>query len=119
MSDEIVVIDRRTFKLMKYVYRHDHVSLSVLDKRFGKKIDSVSAIISYLCHSHYGAYRSPGKSWTFDTSYMEDRGYFGLTIEGNKYVEDRIFSFLNWYLSTVISILAVLISFIALIMSAS
>ena len=84
MSDEIVVIDRRTFKLMKCVYRHDHVSLSVLDKRFGKKIDSVSAIISYLCHSHYGAYRSPGKSW-----------------------------------STVISILAVLILFIALIISAS
>lgn len=113
MSD-LIIIDKNTYKLMKYVYRHQEVSLASLERKFG---DDSSVAVCYLCSMEYGAYRRPDKTLTYDTSVLDSRGFFGLTIPGNQYVESRSLSFTKWIVPTIISVLALIASVAALIAS--
>lgn len=105
------IIDKNTFKVMKYIYRKQEVKLSCISKKFGE--DAIIFAL-YLCPSQYAAYRNEDKTLTFDISHTSSEGSIGLTPLGNKYVEDRCESFVKWLLPLIISSISVAISLMAL-----
>ena len=116
-----IVIDRSTYKFMRYVYFHSEVRLCKLYKKFdhNDSRDVVVPSIMALCGAKFGAYRRPDGSLTFDYSNISFDGSFGLTPEGNKYVEDHMTSSFQWMSTTLISFSARILSLISLIASFS
>lgn len=105
------IIDQRTFKIMKFIYRKHEVKLGCIEKKFGDEaVDSAL----YLCPSQYAAYRDEEKRLTFDISHTSHNGSIGLTPLGNKYVEDRREAFVKWFVPLVTSSISVAISMMAL-----
>ncbi len=102
---------KKTYRIMKYIYRKHEVKLKRIVKKFGEDAD-VSAL--YLCPRYYAAYRDPTGRVTFDISYAHCDGYIGLTPLGNKYVEDRREAFVKWFVPLVTSSISVAISLMAL-----
>ena len=105
------VIDKKTFKVMKYIYHKHEVSLGKIAKHLGN--DAVSSA-TYLCPQHYAAYRDENKQLTFDITHTSYKGSIGLTPLGNKYVEDRRESFVKWFVPLITSSISVAISMMAL-----
>ena len=116
MEDKPVFIDSETYKVMKFVYRHNEVKLSVIYDKFGR---NGITDMCYLCDIHYSLYRNPKGELTYDTSHLDNNGSFGLVYPGNSYVENRKLSFTKWVVPTLISVLALITSVAALIASLS
>ena len=115
-----VVIDRSTYKFMRYVYFRSDVSIDKLYNKFDRRRkprDIVLPCIITLCSSQFGAYRRPDHSITFDFSFIEPSGRFGLTPLGNQYVENRMSSSFKWVMTTFISLFAIFISLLSLVAS--
>lgn len=111
-----VVIDKKTYKVMRYIYRHHEISLNKIGEKFGE--DGIASAL-YLCPKHLAAYRDNAGILTFDITHTSSDGLIGLTVPGNKYIEDRSSSFIKWCIPTLISILALITSVAALIASMS
>ncbi len=105
------IIDKDTYKVMKYLYRHKEIKLYKIEKRFNSEM-LCSAL--YLCPQQYAAYRDESGHLTFDITNTSTNGSIGLTPLGNKYVEDRNESFIKWFVPLVTSSISVAISMIAL-----
>jgi len=106
-----IVIDRKTYKIMRYIYLHNGASLAKIGKKFKK--DGVTTA-TYLCPAQYAMYSEQEGKYTFDISSTSYDGMVYLTAKGNQYVENRISCFAQWIVSTLISFIALIISFIAL-----
>lgn len=104
------VIDRKTFRVMKYLHRKYEIKLEHIEKKFDED-GRIAAL--YLCPQHYAAYRDEN-GITFDISSTSSEGYIGLTPLGNKYVEDRSESFVKWFVPLITSSISVAISMLAL-----
>ncbi|MDO5344414.1 MAG: hypothetical protein Q4E91_01565 [Lachnospiraceae bacterium] len=105
------IIDKETYTIMKYIYRHKEVKLCKISNKFGE--DAMIAAL-YLCPQQYAAYRDESKHITFDITHTSANGSIGLTPLGNKYVEDRREAFIKWYVPLVTSSISVAISMMAL-----
>ena len=116
MDKTLFIIDRETYKIMKYIYRHKEVTISKLMRKF-KNFDDVDAIAIALCKSKYAAYRDTDNSLHFDVFSYSDRGSVGLTPLGNKYIQDKRLSFIQWFVPVMCSIISVFVSILALIIS--
>lgn len=116
MTENLFVIDKDTYKIMKYIYRHKETTISRLTRKF-KNIDDVDAIAIGLCQSKYAAYRDLDNSLHFEVFSYSDRGSVVLTPLGNKYIQDRRLSFMQWFVPVMCSIISVFVSIIALIIS--
>lgn len=108
------VIDKATYKIMKYIYRHHEVTLGKIREKFG---DEGLAIATYLCPEKFAVYRTENKQFTYDITHTSADGTILLTIAGNKYVEDRMSSFTQWMIPIAISLFALAISAISLVLS--
>ena len=108
------VIDNKTYKMMKYLYRKNEVKISVLEKKFGN--DDVTMLF-YLCNNEYAIYRKPDKTLTYETKEIHYNGSIGLTPLGNKYVERKRETFLQWFVPILISCLSAVISLLAIAIS--
>lgn len=105
------IIDKNTYKVMKYIYHKHEVKLFKITEKFG---DDVTAASLYLCTHQYAAYRDEAKMLTYDISHTSSEGSIGLTPLGNKYVEDRQEAFIKWFVPLVTSSISVAISLMAL-----
>lgn len=105
------IIDKQTFKIMKFIYHKHEVKLSLIAKKFG---DGAVPISLSLCIPQYAAYCGKDKLWTYDTVHTSFDGSIGLTPLGNKYVEDRLEAFVKWFVPLVTSSISVAISMMAL-----
>ena len=113
MTPEIVVT-KQLHKILRYIYRRKEVSLGTLQKKFKKC--AVSDFL-YLIDCHYAAYKGENKLWTYDTTHTSHTGIIGLTLPGEKYVEDKRSQTLQWVFTTLIAFISMLISFFALLFS--
>ena len=107
-------ITREQFRLLKYLYRSRNRSamLSDIERKFGH--DALSHFISF-CSCHLCAYIPPNSpKYTFEITNTAYNGRYTLTIEGEKYVEDRIFAFRAWLLPVLLSSISLLFSFFSL-----
>ena len=109
--DSPIIITNKIYKVMKYLYRHKEVSLQQLEDIFG---ENVYDQIHYLCRHRYAVYKGMDSQYTYDTSTMSFDGVAALAMEGEKYVEEKRSSFLRWLIPTTISIVALIVSFLAL-----
>lgn len=112
--DKPFIIDKKTYSVMKYIYRHHEVHLYKIRKKFGD--DGLTSAI-YLCPAFYAAYRDEKGHLTFDISSTSDMGKIGLTPPGNKYVEDRREAFIKWFVPLIVSSVSVAISLMSLAVS--
>lgn len=112
---EDIVIDKKMFKVMKYIYRRNEVSISKLKNHFpAKGNDNVVPLILVMCSKNLAMLRMSNRVLTYDVHYLDQATSVGLTPEGNKYVEDRRESLLKWVIPIVISVLSLTLSFISL-----
>ena len=114
MMEEKIVIDKTTYKIMKYLYKHGETLYSTISKKFGE--DNATAINS-LCQFQYAAHRKEDKSLSYDTSTIYEKSRFGLTPKGNKFVEDRQESKVVTFTPIFLSIVSICVSIISLIIS--
>lgn len=105
--DTPIIIDKQTYKIMRYVYHHHEVKLHKIHKKFGRE---GIACLSMLVSAKYALCKTPNGSYTFDVSSIDSNGSFGLVSPGNEYVENRRRSFMQWFVPTFISLLALMIS---------
>lgn len=109
------VIDKETYKIMRYLYRKKLVSSKKLIKKFG--FNGYTAV-SWLCAQYYAAFREENQTITFSPPGPSGHnGYFGLTPRGKKYIEDSVESQMKWIIPTMISILSLAISFSTLLLT--
>jgi len=111
--DNDIVIDNKTYKMMKYLYRKNEAKISTLQKKF--KDDARS--LPYLCDYKYALYRKPDGTLTFESSSIHHDGTLGLTPLGNKYVENKRETFIQWFVPILISCLSAVISLMAIAIS--
>lgn len=114
MMEEKIVIDKTTYKIMKYLYKHGETLYSTISKKFGE--DNATAINS-LCQFHYTAHRKEDKTLSYDTSIIYEKSRFGLTPKGNKFVEDRRETKVITFTPIFVSIVSICVSIISLIIS--
>lgn len=113
-SQSPCVITKKTYEIMKYIYRHKEVTIQTIDDRFG---EDAFLHAFYLCKNKYAAYRDDQTDFTYNATSLLSDGTIALTLDGEKYVEDKLSSFIRWVIPTVISILALAISCFALLSS--
>ena len=106
---EPIVIDKYTYKIMKYLYRHEGVSTEVILKKYGSKgfVSVVHLVGSKLACVRYD------EQYSYTINETVPSFYF-LTINGNAYVENRRTSSFRWLLTTFISLIALSVSICAL-----
>ena len=109
-----MVLDKRTFKIMRYIYRKHEASYKELCDRFN---DGDLSILSVLCDSLYAMYRPPKGAPTKDTSTLHLDGIFALTPPGNRLVEDRIRTNIQLIVPIVVSIVSLLVSITSLVIA--
>ena len=105
-----VVVDKRTYKVMKYLYRHEGTSLDFIRKKFGiegfrSSIHLVGSHLACVSEDNNYSYDYNGKSATL----------IYLTIDGNAYVENRRSGSRRWFITTLISLMALATSIIAIV----
>ena len=109
------VIDKETYKIMRYLYRQKVVSSQKLIKKFG--FDGYTTV-AWLCSEHYAAYKEGNSPITYSPPGPNGHdGYFGLTPLGKKYIEDSVESQMKWMIPAMISILSLAISFSTLLLT--
>lgn len=111
--DNDIIIDKKMFKMMKYLYKKNDAKISVLHKKF--KDDA--RLLPYLCDYKYALYKKPDGTLTFESSHIHRDGTLGLTPLGNKYVENKRETFLQWFVPILISCLSAVISLLAIAIS--
>lgn len=109
-----IIITKQLYKIMKYIYSHNEVTLGKLQKKFK---NCTSSDFLYLIDCHYAAYKDENKLWTYDITHTSHTGIIGLTLPGEKYVEDKRSQSLQWAFTTLIAFISMLISFLALLFS--
>lgn len=109
-----MVLDKRTFKIMRYIYRKHEASYKELSDKFN---DDDLSILSVLCDSLYAMYRPPKGSPTKDTSTLHLDGIFALTPPGNRLVEDRIRTNIQLIAPIIVSIVSLLVSITSLVIA--
>lgn len=109
------VIDKETYKIMKYLYHQKLVSSQKLIKKFG--FDGYTTV-AWLCSEYYAAYKGEDSQITYSPPGPNGHnGYFGLTPLGKKYIEDSVESKMKWMIPAMISILSLAISFSTLLLT--
>lgn len=114
-----MVLDKRTFKIMRYIYRkheasYHEASYKELSDKFN---DDDLSILSVLCDSLYAMYRPPKGAPTKDTSTLHLDGIFALTPPGNRLVEDRIRTNIQLIAPIIVSIVSLLVSITSLVIA--
>lgn len=109
-----MVLDKRTFKIMRYIYRKHEASYKELSDKFN---DDDLSILSVLCDSLYAMYRPPKGAPTKDTSTLHLDGIFALTPPGNRLVEDRIRTNIQLIAPIIVSIVSLLVSITSLVIA--
>lgn len=110
-----LIIDKKTYKIMRYLYGKSDVPFSLLKKKFGE--DSALVVIG-LCRHDYAAMRLPDGSLTTDlSSFLPDYGKFSLLIPGNKRVEEIRENKVIAYTPLLLSAVSVIVSIVALLVS--
>lgn len=109
-----IVIDRTTYKIMKYMYGKRSVTYFKIRKKFG---DDAATLVFELCRGNYAAQRLPNKQITCDTSAVYDESEFSLLVPGNKYVEDRRANNVIRITPILVSVVSVIVSVVSLIIS--
>lgn len=109
-----MVLDKRTFKIMHYIYRKHEASYKELSDKFN---DDDLSILSVLCDSLYAMYRPPKGAPTKDTSTLHLDGIFALTPPGNRLVEDRIRTNIQLIAPIIVSIVSLLVSITSLVIA--
>lgn len=113
MMNEIV-IDNKTYKIMKYLYGKREVSYHDIEKKFG---EDDATLVCELIRGKYATHRSP--DGTLSQNYFS-LGYgseISLLASGNKYVEDRRTSNAIRITPIFVSIVSVIVSIIGLVIS--
>lgn len=108
-----VIIDKKTYKLMRFMYGKGAVPYPVLEDKFGD--DDVLRLIE-LCRENYATH-IVGKTYTNDASVISNESKFALLVPGNKIVEDIQEAKLIRRLPIFLSAVSVLTSVVALILS--
>lgn len=104
---EAFYITKESYKIMKYTYFHKEVPLGKLSKKFGT--DTI-ALIDYLCSIQFGVIRKPDKHLTDDCTNLTSDDLFGLMIPGEHYVWEQQTATRNFWIPTLISVIALSIS---------
>ena len=109
-----IIIDKTTYKIMKYLYGKKHVDFSKIEKKFGKEnAQLVRELVrgKYAVHIHRDGKLSQD---TFDLGCMSK---IALIVPGNKYVEDHRTSTVIRITPIFVSIVSVIVSIISLVIS--
>lgn len=114
MDNNEMVIDKTAYKIMKYLYRHGEVKFELISKKFGS--DKACAVFD-MCRCVLALHRLPDGSLTTDTSVVSFDSAFGLTSAGNKIVEERRKNNILCVTPIFLSVVSVLTSIVALIIS--
>lgn len=115
MDNNEMIIDKNAYKIMKYLYRHGEVRFDLISKNFGE--DNACALFD-MCRCVLVLHRLPNGSLTTDTSFVSFDSTFGLTPAGNKIVEERRKNNILCATPILLSIVSVLTSIVALLVSA-
>lgn len=113
ISDDII-IDNKTYKIMKYLYNKHGVLFSTIEAKFGS--DNACALFG-LCRAGYAAHILPNGILTQDVSVISKGSKFALMTPGNKRVEEIREAKLLRRLPILLSAVSVLTSLVALIIS--
>lgn len=109
-----IIIDKTTYKIMKYLYGKKYVEFPKIEKKFGEEnAQLVRELIrgKYAVHIHCDGKLSLD---TFDLGYTSK---IALIVPGNKYVEDRRASTVIRITPIFVSIVSVIVSIISLVIS--
>lgn len=116
----MIYFDRKTLAVLRYIYRRGNRGASwvQLMKKFGDGIASPSLLESLskelytVTKDRDGGWLSFGPDWD-RMIYGEFRSY--CTPKGNELLEKRSFDFWKWIIPTLISVVALCVSFIGLL----
>lgn len=111
-----IVIDKTTYKIMKYLYGKRGVKIEKIRKKFG---EDNCLLVCELCRGKYAALRDSKGNYTQDTSYFPDYFDVCLLVLGNKYIEDHKNSTATRITPIFLSAVSVIVSIIGLIISIS
>lgn len=113
MAQEII-IDKMTYKIMKYLYGKSGVLFSEIQRKFG---EDNACLVFLLCDAGYAAHRRPDGSVTQDTFTVFPTSKFALLVPGTKRVESIRESKIIRWTPILLSGISVFVSLIALIIS--
>lgn len=114
MHNHDIIIDKSSFKIMKYLYKHGEVELGEIEHIFGK---DNTTILFYLCHMQHVAHRHQDGHLSFDVSYIDSNDKFVLLPPAKAYVENRHFQFMKWLFPLVISVFSLALSVVSIVIS--
>ncbi len=114
MDNNEMIIDKNAYKIMRYLYRRDEVRFDAVIKKFGR--DNACALFA-MCRCELALHRLPDGSLTRDTSFISSDSKFGLTPAGNRIVEERRRNNILCVTPIFLSVVSVLTSIIALLVS--
>ena len=109
-----IIIDNKTYKIMKYLYGKKGVHFSDIQKKFG---EDESMMVRELCRGKYAAIRLPDGTLTQETSFLPYNCQVCLLVPGNKYVEDRRASSIVRMVPILVSIASLLVSILSIVIS--
>lgn len=111
----VIYFDRKTLSILKYIYRSGDrgVSWEQLRSKYGDKAP-VSLLVN-LDIAEYTVTKDQNGNWIYDKDkFRSTHGTFRsfCTSKGNELIETRCFNFWKWIIPTIISIVALVVSFI-------
>ena len=109
-----IIIDKTTYKIMKYLYGKKYVDFSKIEKKFGEEN---AQLVRELVRGKYAVHIHCDGKFSQDTFDLGCMSKIALIIPGNKYVEDRRMSTVIRITPIFVSIVFVIISIISLYIS--
>ena len=113
MMNEII-IDNKTYKIMKYLYGKKEVRYHDIEEKFG---EDDAMLVCELIRGKYAAQRLPNGALSQDSFFLSYESKISLLVPGNKYVEDRRASNAIRTIPIFVSVASVIVSIIGLIIS--
>lgn len=116
MTENDIVIDNTTYKIMKFLYGKRSVEFPKIEEKFGKENAN---LVFELIRCKYAVHILYDGRMTQETHNIGYRSKISLMVPGNKYVEDRKASTVIRITPIFLSAVSVIVSVIGLIISIS
>ena len=116
----MIHFDRQTLSILRYIQRSGKqgVTWETIWKKFGEE-DANSLLLEVFSEELYTITKGHDEEWlAFDDRW--DRHVYGdfrsfCTAKGNELLEKRSFDFWKWVIPTIISVIALVVSFISVL----
>ena len=111
-------IDKKVLSILRYIYRRPFVELRTVRRKFDNKYSKRETLdaIDALKIGGYIVFQLPDGS-SPDNVFIDGDAKVVLTSKGNRYVEDHVDDYLRWLLPNILSLLALVISIVALLLT--